>query len=170
MAKKSAQEPTTPQPSPEESAGPKAPSLEDLIADGYPEREAVGMLAGITAETAGKTKDECDAAYEQALSEYDSAQASPPAEPPPPPPQAKAPKPPKPPRAPKAPAQAPSPEESAGPFYRVVSTSRRGTFWRIGRQFTRHPTDIPLKELTAAQQRELETSNPHFLSVTLING
>lgn len=139
------------------------PTIEQLLQEGYEEREAHGMLAGIAANIAGKSSDECDAAYEQAVAEYDAAQEA----------QAKtkAPDPPTspPPEAP--PTSTAKPEAKAKrPFYRVVATSRKGRFYRIGRGFTRTPTDLYVDELTKDQVHELETSNPNYLSVTLMQG
>lgn len=146
-------------PQPGSSAGEAAelPTLEHLLADGYTEREAHGMLAGIAAKKAGRSQEECDAAYESALAEYD-ASASEPAgkqgEP-----------------AGRDPTGDHAPVRAHDrPFYRVVATSPRGTFYRIGRGFGRTPTDICVDELTPEERKELEASNPSFLSVVLIEG
>lgn len=141
------------------------PTIEQLLQEGYEEREAHGMLAGIAANIGGKSSEECDAAYEQAVAEYDAAQEA----------QAKAksPEPPPPTPSPEAPptASPAKPDAKAKrPFYRVVATSRKGRFYRIGKGFTRTPTDIFVDQLTEAQVHELETSNPNFLSVTLMQG
>lgn len=60
-------------------------------------------------------------------------------------------------------------KKSVEPYYRVVCTSPHGSFFRIKRRFGKEPTKVLKSSLTEAQIKELEESNPQFLSVVLID-
>jgi hypothetical protein len=119
---------------------PPLPTIADLVKDGADVGQAHADLVNSMALRCGKSKEEAHT-LAQAVFEAFSVK-------------------------PVAKAQEVNPHGE--PFYRVLATSPKGSYWKIGRMFTSKPVEILKSALTPEQCKVLEGADSSVLSVTLI--